>query len=69
MMLDTGLGSTDFLHIKWPTAQIIHASSDKKTVLVKLISFLNNLEVASAYCTDDGATTTSDYYVTFGYKM
>lgn len=68
LALETGLGSTDYLKINWPLK--IHASNDKSVVKVNLISFSNNLQVASTACQNypTGSTDTL-YYVTFGVSL
>lgn len=44
MSLETGIGSNDYLRIIWP--EQIHAST-KNLIVVNLVSFSNNLQVAT----------------------
>ncbi len=68
LALETGLGSSDYLKINWPLK--IHSSNDKSVVKVNLISFSNNLQVASTYCQNFPAGSTDTlYYVTFGVSL
>ena len=65
LALETGIGATDYLRINW--AEKIH-NSLKTEVVVNLISFSNNLQVATATCVsvNNGDTV---YHVTFGYTI
>lgn len=47
MALETGIGPSDYLRINWP--ENIH-NSNKNEIIVNLISFSNNLQLASATC-------------------
>lgn len=68
LSLETGLGANDYLMINWPIR--LHSGTDKSVVKAKLISFSNNLEIVSTYCSNYpvGSTTTL-YYVTFGVSL
>jgi hypothetical protein len=66
MSLETGIGATDYLRLIWP--EQIHVTS-KAEITVNLISFSNNLQVATATCTDESVVGTTVYHVTFGYAM
>lgn len=65
MSLETGMGASDFLKIVW--WEKLHVTLETE-VIVNLISFSNNLQVASAVCTIENAGNYI-YYVTFGYAM
>lgn len=41
LSMDKGIGANDYLKINWPLR--LHSSTDKSVVMVKLISFSNNL--------------------------
>lgn len=47
MSLEIGIGATDYLRINWP--ENLH-NTNKNEVVVNLISFSNNLQVASSTC-------------------
>jgi hypothetical protein len=62
------LSESDFLKINWPLK--IHSGTDKSVVMIKLISFSNNLEIVSTYCEKFPETSTDTlYYVTFGVAL
>ena len=68
LAMETGLGADDILHISMPL--VIHSSTDKTAVVVKLISFSNNLEIVETNCLNYPSGSTSDeYYVTFGVAL
>jgi len=66
MSLETGIGATDYLRLIWP--EQIHVTF-KTEVVVNLISFSNNLQVATAICVNENVVGTTVYHVTFGYAM
>lgn len=65
LSIENGIGATDYLRIFWP--EQIHVTA-KTEIIVNLISFSNNLQVATAACVAD-ATGSSTYQVSLGYAM
>ncbi len=62
------MSESDFLKINWPLK--IHSGTDKSVVMIKLISFSNNLEIVSTYCQNFPiASSDTLYYVTFGVTL
>jgi len=66
LSLETGIGASDYIKLLWPE-QIY--TTLKTEIVVNLISFSNNLQVASANCAADGIGTVTIYHVTFGYAI
>lgn len=64
--LENGIGASDYLRLIWP--EQIH-NTLKNEVKVNLITFSNNLQVATSYCVNEVVTSSITYQVTLGYAM
>ena len=65
LSLETGIGADDYLKIVWPEQLYTTAKSE---IIVNLISFSNNLQVATTLGAIDSASSTI-LHATFGYAM
>ncbi len=65
MSLQNGIGASDYLRFNFLEQMY---SSAKTEIVVKLITYSNNLQVATANCVGDGLAA-NILHVTFGYAM
>ena len=64
--LESGIGASDYLKVIWPES--IH-NTRKDELTVNLISFSNNLQVASTTCVHEAVSNSQTYHVSLGYAM